>query len=287
MGSSEYEYGGFIIKLLLGRNALSARLAYLTVMLALGCHTIDAFSVFLDTQLGSSKSSMPQVQIIRHGSQVHHLGMTEIPQDTSQQNIISISEVTEKILSAKESFDSSLANATTIKDAEAIRVQYLGKRGTINDAMSYMRLLPPEEKPKLGVALNEIKEQMEITVQQRKEELNTMEINRRMEDEALDVTLPGLRKSRSFGHRHPLSMTIEKAVDIFVKLGYDTVTDVEDSPEIETDYYCVEALNCPKVRVSMLAIFNILFKTPLTVVLTYFFSISRTTLPEIFKIHSI
>jgi phenylalanyl-tRNA synthetase alpha chain len=67
-----------------------------------------------------------------------------------------------------------------------------------------------------------------------------------MESQQIDVTQPGLMRSADIGRRHPISMTMEKALDIFVKLGYDTVTGCKDSPEIETDYYCFEALNCPK-----------------------------------------
>lgn len=216
---------------------------HFAVSLILNSICCNGFSAFLGASDKPLLSILPVSQKCRslYVSQTR-LGMSE----KTQENAMSISEVTAQIQSAKESFDSSLANATTIQEAEAIRVKYLGKKGVINDAMSFMRLLSPEEKPKLGVVLNEIKEQMETIVTERKEELNLMEITSRMEEEAIDVTLPGLRKSRSFGHRHPLSMTIEKAVDIFVKLGYDTVTDVEDSPEIENDYYCFEALNCPK-----------------------------------------
>lgn len=56
--------------------------------------------------------------------------------------------------------------------------------------------------------------------------------------------MPGIQ-NQGIGRRHPLSMIIERATDTFVKLGYDTVTELSDSPEIESDYYCFEALNCP------------------------------------------
>lgn len=240
---------GIAIQQEMGRKSIYMRFALLVVTLsAFSCLSSDAYACFRAAAQRKSSTDVRQAKTFRRWSELHYrtLSMAERSQDTPQ-DLVSISEVTEKIQSAKESFDKFLASAATIKEAEAIRVQYLGKKGTINDAMSYMRVLPPDEKPKLGIIVNEIKDQMEIAVQKRKDELNTIEINRKMEEEALDVTLPGLRKSRSYGHRHPLSMTMEKAVDIFVKLGYDTVTDVEDSPEIETDYYCFEALNCPKV----------------------------------------
>jgi phenylalanyl-tRNA synthetase alpha chain len=159
---------------------------------------------------------------------------------------MSVDDVSAQLQEAKEKFNAELAEATTMSQAESIRVSYLGKKGVVNDAMKFMRLLSPEDKPKLGQVVNVIKEELEEKIAARKEELEFEEIEQRMEGERLDVTMPGLKTSRTVGKRHPLSMTMEKATDIFVKLGYDTVTDASDSPEIETDYYCFEALNCPK-----------------------------------------
>jgi len=159
---------------------------------------------------------------------------------------VSIESVAEELKEHKKTFDERMAQATSVADAEALRREYLGKKGPINSAMGYMRLLPNEDKPKLGAVVNEIKTEIENTVQERMQELEIGEIERQMETERLDVTMPGLTRSANYGHRHPLSMTMEKAVDIFTRLGYDTVTEAADSPEIETDYYCFEALNCPK-----------------------------------------
>lgn len=108
------------------------------------------------------------------------------------------------------------------KGAENIRVAYLGKKGLANGAMSFMRLLSPEDKPKLGQVVNAIKEELEERVTTRKKELEIEEIEL-MEEEKIDVTMPGLPSSRSVGKRHPRSITMEKAVEIFIDLGYDTV----------------------------------------------------------------
>ena len=160
--------------------------------------------------------------------------------------IVSIETVTEELRQHKQDFDEKIQSTTTVAEAEAIRVEYLGKKGPINKVMSYMRLLSKEDKPKLGLVVNEIKSELEVVVTERLNEMKTLEIQKEMEAEAIDVTLPGLSPYGDVGRRHPLSMTMEKAVDIFTRLGYDTVTDCEDSPEIETDYMCFEALNCPK-----------------------------------------
>jgi phenylalanyl-tRNA synthetase alpha chain len=157
-----------------------------------------------------------------------------------------IQDVSVELLGMKQEFDEKMAAATTLADAEALRREYMGKKGPINAAMGYMRLLPNDDKPKLGAVVNEIKSEIEQIIATRMEDLELSEIEMQMEKDRLDVTMPGLGRPVNIGHRHPLSMTMEKAVDIFTRLGYDTVTECEDTPEIETDYYCFEALNCPK-----------------------------------------
>jgi len=171
------------------------------------------------------------------------LKMSEV-KDQEQQ--VSIDDVSKELRGHKIQFDEKMEQAKTVADAEALRREYLGKKGPINRVMGYMRLLSSEDKPRLGAVVNEIKQELEKTVAERKEALAVEEIERQMELEKIDVTMPGVMRTADIGRRHPLSMTMEKAVDIFTELGYDTVTECEDSPEIETDYYCFEALNCPK-----------------------------------------
>jgi phenylalanyl-tRNA synthetase alpha chain len=158
----------------------------------------------------------------------------------------SIEDISVELAEVKKVFDEKLSAAESVAAAEEIRREYLGKKGPINQVMGYMRLLPNDKKPKLGAVVNEIKSAVEEALFTKMEELKIADIERRMESERIDVTMPGIIDQTTIGHRHPLSMTIEKAVDIFTRLGYDTVTECADSPEIETDYYCFEALNCPK-----------------------------------------
>ena len=157
-----------------------------------------------------------------------------------------IDDIAEELQSVKVTFDAKLSDARTLAEAEAIRREFLGKKGSISQAMGYMRLLSDDEKPKLGAVVNEIKSAVEEAMSARMDELENADILLKMESERIDVTQPGLSETATYGHRHALSMTMEKAVDIFTQLGYDTVTECEDSPEIESDYYCFEALNCPK-----------------------------------------
>lgn len=159
---------------------------------------------------------------------------------------VSIADVSAELKQHKDDFDAKIAATSTVAEVEALRVEYLGKKGPINKVMSYMRVLPNEDKPKLGSVVNAIKSELETVINEKKDEMEFVEIEKQMELEGLDVTMPGIVSSDRVGRRHPLSMTMEKAVDIFVNLGYDTVTECAESPEIETDYYCFEALNCPK-----------------------------------------
>mmetsp|Transcript_9634 Transcript_9634/g.12724 ORF Transcript_9634/g.12724 Transcript_9634/m.12724 type:complete len:662 (+) Transcript_9634:235-2220(+) len=159
---------------------------------------------------------------------------------------LSIDDVVQELKEKKADFDIRMAAVASVADAEAVRREYLGKKGPLNKVMSYMRLLSAEDKPKLGAVVNEIKQELETAVSSRLDELKLQKIQEEMEGDRVDVTQPGIRRQVNIGRRHPISMTMEKALDIFTELGYDTVTSVEDSPEIESDYNCFEALNCPK-----------------------------------------
>ncbi|GMH77394.1 hypothetical protein TL16_g07391 [Triparma laevis f. inornata] len=134
--------------------------------------------------------------------------------------------------------------ANTTSELEKVRLDYLGKKGEITQVMNMMRKLGKEEKKVLGASINEVKQKMEVVLTEKKDTVQEQELQAQMESERIDVTMPGIQ-NQGIGRRHPLSMIIERATDTFVKLGYDTVTELSDSPEIESDYYCFEALNCP------------------------------------------
>lgn len=173
------------------------------------------------------------------------LSMSETQQEESASSV-SIDQVEQELRQVQDEVITKLEGCTTVAEAETLRREYLGKKGPISGAMSYMRVLDPDDKPKLGAVVNQVKDLLERNMSETKERLELQELEQEMLNQKVDVTMPGLWPSADIGRRHPLSMTMEKAVDIFVSLGYDTVTSCEDSPEVETDYYCFEALNCPK-----------------------------------------
>ena len=207
------------------------------VLLTTISNPIDGFTGGFTRSLTSSKAPLPGLKRT-FDSRTYNSATQEESSKTYE-------DVADELNACKQAALEELAKCTNKKEAEDVRVRYLGKKGPVNQAMGYLRLLPNEDKPKLGATVNEVRDVLEEQCREFKKNLEEQEILNRLESEKIDVTLPGAGGTL-FGRRHPLSMTIEKAVDIFVQLGYDTVTDAEDSPEIETDYYCFEALNCPK-----------------------------------------
>ena len=103
-----------------------------------------------------------------------------------------------------------------------------------------MGSLAPEDRPKLGSVVNQAKTELESKITDKEEILQKEELNRKLESERIDVSLPSSKIIR--GSKHPLTRVIEEIEDLFVSMGYDVVS----GPELETDEYCFERLNLPK-----------------------------------------
>ena len=124
---------------------------------------------------------------------------------------------------------------------EAIQVKnrYLGRQGTVQELMSVMREIPNEQKPQAGRAINRCKQQIESSFEDQLKEIAERELQRRIEEETVDVTLPGRKTSAGMGH--PLRQVERELIAIFDAMGFE----VAEGPEIESDYYNFEALNFP------------------------------------------
>ena len=120
------------------------------------------------------------------------------------------------------------------------RVKYLGKKGLIQGFMSRMRDLSNEERPKFGALVNKIKSAVEEKIRIAQEKLEEKKINKKLESEAIDVTLPGYKFNT--GVIHPLMQTVEEIEDLFIGMGYE----IAEGPEVEEDLYNFELLNLPK-----------------------------------------
>lgn len=133
-----------------------------------------------------------------------------------------------------------LENFVDAKELDNIRVRYLGKKGELTAILKQMGKLSAEERPIIGQVANEVRQTLEAAVQKSLETLKEKELALRLAKETVDVTLPG--ESGKLGGLHPLSIVQNELIDIFQSMGFDIV----DGPEVETDYYCFEALNVPK-----------------------------------------
>lgn len=134
----------------------------------------------------------------------------------------------------------AIATADSLDKLEQLRVSYLGKKGQVSKILGAMGKLDPKERPKVGAMANEVKEAIQTTLEQKKEALQKAAIEAQLQAETLDVTMPGVYRPQ--GRIHPLNGIIDRALDIFVGLGYTA----SSGPEIENDYYNFEALNTPK-----------------------------------------
>ena len=123
---------------------------------------------------------------------------------------------------------------------ENLRIKYLGKKGELTSILKQMGSLSAEERPKIGQLANEVRTFIEADLVKRAAELKEEEMLKRLEQEKIDVTLPGVH--RELGAKHPLSIELDAIKEIFVGMGFDIV----EGPEVEYDYYNFEALNIPK-----------------------------------------
>ncbi|MEP0923158.1 phenylalanine--tRNA ligase subunit alpha [Leptolyngbya sp. ST-U4] len=133
----------------------------------------------------------------------------------------------------------AIASTTSLDDLEQLRIRYLGKKGSLSQVLGAMGKVDAAERPRIGSLANEVKEVIQGELEQKKSGLQAAAIEARLAAEAIDVTMPGTFRPQ--GHTHPLTSTIDRALDIFVGLGYT----VAQGPEMETDYYNFEALNTP------------------------------------------
>jgi phenylalanyl-tRNA synthetase alpha chain len=138
----------------------------------------------------------------------------------------------------EEVFD-VLSKAGDLRALEEVRVRYLGRKGSIKSLQKGLGSLPEEDRPKAGAEVNRLYGEVEEELEKRRGDLEREELDRRLAEERIDITLPG-RFSQA-GAPHPISVLIDEITSIFSRMGYD----VFSHREIESDYYNFEALNFP------------------------------------------
>lgn len=138
--------------------------------------------------------------------------------------------------------DQAIAEVDVAPDLAAldqIRVRYLGKSGLLTAESKRLGSLPPEARPQAGQIINRAKESVQLAIEARKATLSAEALARRLEQERLDVTLPG--RGPTNGGLHPITRTLQRIERLFANAGFS----VAEGPEIEDDYHNFEALNIP------------------------------------------
>lgn len=146
----------------------------------------------------------------------------------------------EKLMQIQEVALKEIEEASNSAALSDIRVKYLGKKGELTTILKSMGGLSKEERPIVGKMVNDVKKVVEEKLDAAINAIKEKEKNEKLQNEIIDITLPG--KKNELGKRHPLELTLERIKDIFISMGFS----IEDGPEVELDHYNFEALNIPK-----------------------------------------
>lgn len=135
--------------------------------------------------------------------------------------------------------ESAIAAATTPQELDAVRVEYMGKKGLLTEQLKSLGKLSAEERPAAGQAINVAKQQVQQAINARNEALKQAQLAEKLAAERIDVTLPGRRSA--VGGFHPVTQTIQRIEQFFGDLGFRVV----EGPEVEDDFHNFDALNIP------------------------------------------
>lgn len=129
--------------------------------------------------------------------------------------------------------------AADLKKLDDVRVHYLGKKGLLTEQLKQLGQMEPEVRKVAGQIINMAKQQVQASLDARRDTLERAGLARRLEEQIIDVTLPG--RGEQPGGLHPVTKTLMRIEALFAQLGFETV----QGPEIEDDYHNFEALNIP------------------------------------------
>lgn len=148
--------------------------------------------------------------------------------------------LTEDLLAQQGAAVQAIEAAADLPALDAVRVEYLGKKGALTSVLRGLGQLSAEERPAVGKTANDVRAAIEHAIEARHAELSAASLEARIAADAVDVTLPG--RSHPLGSRHLINRIAAEVVDIFVGLGYQ----IAEGPEVELDYYNFTALNHPQ-----------------------------------------
>ena len=133
-----------------------------------------------------------------------------------------------------------IKEANSLDDLEYLRVQVLGKKGSITSLMKQLGSLEPDKRREAGQILNSLQKNIIESIDNKKSSLEETYLNEKLKNESLDITLP--TRPENVGRIHPLSKTMDEVISIFAQMGFT----VAEGPDIESDFYNFTALNIPQ-----------------------------------------
>ncbi len=140
----------------------------------------------------------------------------------------------------KKEIEKDLSSVKDLKSLNELHIKYLSKKGIITELNSKIKDVPNDKKKEFGMEVNSLRNYFNEKYNAIKERLETEELNKKLESESIDISLPATKVS--VGSPNILEKLIEEVEDIFMSMGYDVV----DGPEVEEDKYNFEMLNIPK-----------------------------------------
>jgi len=140
----------------------------------------------------------------------------------------------------KDEYLNKLDSDLNVEILNQIKTELFGKNGKISNSFKTLGSLPNDERKKFASDLNSIKDELQDKIDSKLQEIETKEINSKLENEKLDVTLPEREFNR--GKIHPVSQVIDEISSIFSEIGFS----VEEGPDIENEHYNFTALKVQK-----------------------------------------
>ncbi|MBE5969409.1 MAG: phenylalanine--tRNA ligase subunit alpha [Lachnospiraceae bacterium] len=145
----------------------------------------------------------------------------------------------EKLQAIRQKAIEKIEAAESLDILNDLRVAYLGKKGEMTEVLKGMKDVAAADRPAVGQLVNDARKAIEEKIEAVKKTLEAKELERKLKDEVIDVTLPS--KKLVIGHKHPNKVVLDEVERIFTGMGYEVV----EGPEIEYDHYNFEALNIP------------------------------------------
>ena len=146
----------------------------------------------------------------------------------------------EELKKIKQKALAAMEETNSLEGLNEMKVKFLGKKGELTSILKEMGKLSAEERPVVGQLANEIRDDINKYLDEKSAYIKKQALNAKLALETIDVTLPG--KALPEGTKHPLTLVMDDAKEIFTGLGFE----VAEGPEVESDYYNFEALNLPK-----------------------------------------